>query len=167
VNSANGVRDFVYLERFQGVEHQTKKHDNAALDYSMHPLHQRQSSDAQMSAFETSAQSEGSDQGGGEPERKKSRGRAATIARPMPKPKQLPKERVEVDSFGMVLLHNDDVHTFEYVNMAIVQTVTTISRKKAHRIVVQVHSKSLAVVTETWKQRAKEICIKLQKYGLT
>jgi len=116
-----------------------------------------------MSTFEISAQSEG----GGEREREKSRGRTATIARPVAKPKDLTKEKVELDGMWMVLLHNDDVHTFDYVNMAIVQTVTTVTRKKAHRIVVQAHSNKMAVVTQTWKQRAKETCLKLQKYGLT
>jgi ATP-dependent Clp protease adapter protein ClpS len=153
---------FLYLDQFEGDQHQTKKQDNVALQYSTHRSYQRHP-DAHMSTFEISAQSEG----GGEREREKSRGRTATIARPVAKPKDLTKEKVDVDGLWMVLLHNDDVHTFDYVNMAIVQTVTTVTRKKAHRIVVQAHSNKMAVVTQTWKQRAKETCLKLQKYGLT
>ena len=59
------------------------------------------------------------------------------------------------------------VHTFDYVNMAIVKVVKTITRKKAHRITVQAHSYGTATVTTTWKQMAKTMCLKLQKYGLT
>ena len=59
------------------------------------------------------------------------------------------------------------MHTFDYVNMAIVQAVQTITRKKAHRICVQAHSMGTATVTTSWKQQAKQYCLKLQKYGLT
>jgi len=45
--------------------------------------------------------------------------------------------------------------------------VKTITRKKAHRITVQAHSMGTATVTTTWKQMAKQYCLKLQKYGLT
>ena len=59
------------------------------------------------------------------------------------------------------------VHTFDYVTMAIVKVVKTITRKKAHRITVQAHSAGTATVTTTWKQMAKTMCLKLQKFGLT
>ena len=59
------------------------------------------------------------------------------------------------------------VHTFDYVTMAIVKVVKTITRKKAHRITVQCHSMGTATVTTTWKQMAKTMCLKLQKFGLT
>ena len=59
------------------------------------------------------------------------------------------------------------VHTFDYVTMAIVKVVKTITRKKAHRITVQCHSAGTATVTTTWKQMAKTMCLKLQKFGLT
>ena len=59
------------------------------------------------------------------------------------------------------------VHTFDYVTMAIVKVVKTITRKKAHRITVQAHSMGTATVTTTWKQMAKTMCLKLQKFGLT
>jgi len=100
-------------------------------------------------------------------ERERQRGRSATIAKPKPKPKSRRKEDVEKEGSWRVLLHNDDVHTFDYVNMAIVRVVKTITRKKAHRITVQAHSMGTATVTTTWKQMAKQYCLKLQKYGLT
>merc|ERR1719160_1420591 len=103
--------------------------------------------------------------GGGEQQR--SRGRTAVVQRPKPKPKQDRKEDVSMDKSWRVLLHNDDVHTFDYVNMAIVKVVKTITRKKAHRICCQAHSMGTACVTTTWKQMAKTYCLKLQKYGLT
>ena len=59
------------------------------------------------------------------------------------------------------------VHTFDYVMMAIVKVVKTITRKKAHRITVQCHSMGTATVTTTWKAMAKTMCLKLQKFGLT
>merc|ERR1719160_220762 len=103
--------------------------------------------------------------GGGEQQR--SRGRTAVVQRPKPKPKQDRKEDVEMDKSWRVLLHNDDVHTFDYVTMAIVKVVKTITRKKAHRITVQCHTMGTATVTTTWKQMAKQMCLKLQKFGLT
>ena len=100
-------------------------------------------------------------------ERENKKGRQATIARPKPKPKEKSKEEVDKEGEWKVLLHNDDVHTFDYVNMAICKTVATVTRSKAHRITVAAHTNNLAVVTTTWKQMAKTYCIKLQKFGLT
>ncbi len=105
--------------------------------------------------------------GGGEREKSKSRGRLAVIARPKPKAASERKEDVEHEPSWRVLLHNDDVHTFEYCTGAIVAVVRTITRKKAHKIMVQAHSMGTATVTTTWKQMAKSYCLKLQKYGLT
>eukprot|EP00310_Coccolithus_braarudii_P019818 CAMPEP_0183337352 /NCGR_PEP_ID=MMETSP0164_2-20130417/5019_1 /TAXON_ID=221442 /ORGANISM="Coccolithus pelagicus ssp braarudi, Strain PLY182g" /LENGTH=143 /DNA_ID=CAMNT_0025507025 /DNA_START=193 /DNA_END=624 /DNA_ORIENTATION=- len=112
------------------------------------------------------ADTDGGDGGmGGEGERQ--RGRTAVIARPKPVTKERSKEEVENEPSWRVLLHNDDVHTFDYVTMAITNVVKTITRKKAHRITVQCHSMGTATVTTTWKQMAKTYCLKLQKYGLT
>jgi len=63
--------------------------------------------------------------------------------------------------------HLFQVHTFDYVTMAIVKVVKTVTRKKAHRICVQAHTMGTATVTTTWKQMAKQMCLKLQKFGLT
>ena len=89
------------------------------------------------------------------------------IARPKPKAKSERREDVSLDANWKVLLHNDDVHTFEYCTGAICSVVRTIKRKKAHTITVQCHSMGTAVVTQTYKQKAKEFCLGLQKYGLT
>ena len=65
------------------------------------------------------------------------------------------KEQVDKDNGWRVLLHNDDVHTFDYVNQAIVKTISTVTKKKAHRICVQAHTQGVATVTTSWKQMAK------------
>lgn len=103
----------------------------------------------------------------GEQETKKSKGRTAVLERPRPKPKEVTKENVANDKPWRVLLHNDDVHTFEYCIGCICKIVQTIPRKKAHRIVVETHTSGMAVVTRTWKQQAKQYCIALQQLGLT
>ena len=94
--------------------------------------------------------------GGGGGERQRSRGRTAVISRPKPKPKNENREDVDKDNSWRVLLHNDDVHTFDYVTMAIVKVIQTVTRKKAHKITVQCHSMGTATVTTTWKQMAKQ-----------
>merc|ERR1712216_674944 len=95
----------------------------------------------------------------GDREREKSRGKTAVIARPKPQPVEKNREEVEKEGSWRVLLHNDDVHTFDYVNMAICQTVPTVTRAKAYRITVAAHTNNLAVVTTTWKQMAKTYCL--------
>ena len=88
-------------------------------------------------------------QEGGEREREKSTGRTAVIARPKPEPIEKSREEVEKEGSWRVLLHNDDVHTFDYVNMAICKTVPTVTRAKAHRITVAAHTNNLAVVSQS------------------
>lgn len=111
-------------------------------------------------------QEDGGD-GGGQRERERQTGRSATIAKPKPKAK--PKNREEVDNEPMwrVLLHNDDVHTWDYVIFAITSVVKTVTKKKAHKITTTVHTQGTATVTVTWKQLAKQYCLKLQGFGLT
>ena len=53
------------------------------------------------------------------------------------------------------------------VIFAIVSVVKTVTRKKAHRITTQVHTMGTATVTVSWKQQAKQYCLKLQQFGLT
>jgi len=77
------------------------------------------------------------------------------------------KEAVDKEPIWRVLLHNDDVHTFDYVIDTMVSVVKTVTRKKAHRITMEAHKSGLATVTTTWKQLAREYSIGLQKAGLT
>lgn len=100
-----------------------------------------------------------------EQERKGSR--VITVDRVKPDRETERKEKVDKEPIWRVLLHNDDVHTFDYVSMAIVKVVKTVSRKKAFKITVEAHMSGIATVTTTWKQMAKQYCTGLQKMGLT
>eukprot|EP00177_Eucheuma_denticulatum_P002034 GFKZ01003642.1.p1 GENE.GFKZ01003642.1~~GFKZ01003642.1.p1 ORF type:complete len:176 (+),score=19.80 GFKZ01003642.1:297-824(+) len=99
----------------------------------------------------------GSDRGGG----------VAVITKPDTKKKTKRKSQTEFEQSWRVLLHNDDVHTFEYVTGAIVKVVRTVSRKKAHRITMTAHTAGVATVTTTWKAQAEAYCKGLQREGLT
>ena len=127
--------------------------------------HRRHASSAAFGGPLRVAMMADTDQGGYE--RESRRGRTATIAKPKPKPKEKRREEVENEPQWRVLLHNDDVHTWDYVIFAIVSVVKTITKKKAHKITTQVHTMGTATVTVTWKQMAKQYCLKLQEFGLT
>jgi ATP-dependent Clp protease adapter protein ClpS len=105
--------------------------------------------------------------GGPERQQEKRRSRLATIDRVKPDIETERKEQVDKEPIWRVLLHNDDVHTFDYVSMSIVKVVKTVSRKKAFKITVEAHMSGIATVTTTWKAQAKSYCTGLQKYGLT
>lgn len=77
------------------------------------------------------------------------------------------KEAVDKEPIWRVLLHNDDVHTFDYVIDTIVKVVRTVTRKKAHRITMEAHKSGLATVTTTWKQLAREYSVKLRTRPLS
>jgi len=106
-------------------------------------------------------------EGGGEREQQKSKGRTAVVQRPKAEPKEMSKEDVANEPMWRVLMHNDDVHTWDYVIFAIVSVVKTVTRKKAHRITTTVHTQGSATITITFKQQAKKYCLELQKWGLT
>ncbi|KAA8498980.1 ATP-dependent Clp protease adapter protein ClpS [Porphyridium purpureum] len=105
--------------------------------------------------------------GGGKFEQDTSRGNVITIQKPEVKKKSERKSETEKEKNWRVLLHNDDVHTFDYVTGIIVQVVRTVSRRKAHRITMTAHSHGIATVTTTWKAMAEEYCKGLQRQGLT
>jgi ATP-dependent Clp protease adapter protein ClpS len=100
-------------------------------------------------------------------EQQKRRSRLATVDRVKPDLEVERKEQVDKEPIWRVLLHNDDVHTFDYVSMSIVKVVKTVSRKKAFKITVEAHMSGIATVTTTWKAQAKSYCMGLQKMGLT
>ncbi|EOD34615.1 hypothetical protein EMIHUDRAFT_455525 [Emiliania huxleyi CCMP1516] len=106
-------------------------------------------------------------QEGLEREKKAKKGGAAVVERPKAEPKQMSKEEIANEPMWRLLIHNDDVHTWDYVIYAIVSVVKTVTRKKAHRITTTVHTMGSATVTITWKQQAKKYCMELQKWGLT
>ena len=107
---------------------------------------------------------------GGSGEREKGGAGVAVLTKPpdVDKANELErKEAVDKEPIWRVLLHNDDVHTFDYVIDTIVSVVRTVTRKKAHRITMEAHKSGLATVTTTWKQLAREYSLGLQKAGLT
>lgn len=66
-----------------------------------------------------------------------------------------------------VVLHNDEVHTFNYVIRSLTKIIGTLDRKAAFEICVQTHGIGKATVTKTWKKQAEQHCLGLQRQGLT
>lgn len=66
-----------------------------------------------------------------------------------------------------VLLHNDEVHTFQYVVRALTKVIGTLDRKAAFELCVETHGRGKAVITKTWKKQAMQFCMGLQRQGLT
>eukprot|EP00183_Erythrolobus_madagascarensis_P002764 CAMPEP_0185855706 /NCGR_PEP_ID=MMETSP1354-20130828/26619_1 /TAXON_ID=708628 /ORGANISM="Erythrolobus madagascarensis, Strain CCMP3276" /LENGTH=127 /DNA_ID=CAMNT_0028557783 /DNA_START=309 /DNA_END=692 /DNA_ORIENTATION=+ len=106
--------------------------------------------------------------GGGKFQREDTgKGGVVTIQKPDVKKQSKREEQTDREPNWRVLLHNDDVHTFDYVTGCIVKVVKTVSRRKAHRITMTAHSHGIATVTTTWKALAEEYCKGLQMTGLT
>ncbi|KAL7520810.1 hypothetical protein ACHAWX_005514 [Stephanocyclus meneghinianus] len=67
-----------------------------------------------------------------------------------------------------VILHNDEVHTFNYVISSLIKVIGTIDKKKAHDICVVTHGQGQATVAQgCYKPQAMKYCIGLQRAGLT
>jgi ATP-dependent Clp protease adapter protein ClpS len=66
-----------------------------------------------------------------------------------------------------VLLHNDEVHTFNYVVRSLTKVIGTLDRTAAFEICVQTHGIGKATITKTWKKQAEQFCLGLQRQGLT
>ena len=66
-----------------------------------------------------------------------------------------------------VVLHNDEVHTFNYVIRSLSKVVGTLDKKASFEICVETHGVGKATVTKTWKKQAEQFCLGLQRQGLT
>ncbi|CDI86138.1 ATP-dependent Clp protease adaptor domain-containing protein, putative [Eimeria praecox] len=66
-----------------------------------------------------------------------------------------------------VVLHNDDIHTFECVEDAITKVLPHISRARAYDIALHAHTNSKATIMLTWEEKATEVAMALQGEGLT
>lgn len=66
-----------------------------------------------------------------------------------------------------VILHNDEVHTFNYVIQSLQKCMGTLDRKKAFDICTVTHGQGQATVGEYWKEQAMKYCLDLQRSGLT
>ncbi|GMI09295.1 hypothetical protein TrLO_g2054 [Triparma laevis f. longispina] len=106
--------------------------------------------------------------GGGEREKSTKGGRKVALKERVEEEVQAKaKEKISDENQWRVLLHNDEIHTFDYVTHSIVKIVKQLTRKKAHQITVQTHSAGMATVIIVWKDLAEKYCMGLQRQGLT
>jgi ATP-dependent Clp protease adapter protein ClpS len=66
-----------------------------------------------------------------------------------------------------VVLHNDEVHTFNYVIRSLQKVMGTLDKKKAFDICTVTHGQGQATITSCWKEQAMKYCLGLQRQGLT
>ena len=77
------------------------------------------------------------------------------------------EEEKEKEEMWRVVLHNDEVHTFNYVIRSLSKVVGTLDKKASFEICVETHGVGKATVTKTWKKQAEQFCLGLQRQGLT
>lgn len=65
-----------------------------------------------------------------------------------------------------VILHNDPVHTMEYVVDALVKSVPTLSEQEASEVMMKAHSEGRAVVVVCPLEQAELYRDRLQTFGL-
>ena len=92
----------------------------------------------------------------------------STITKPNITPVDDPAmSKEEKEDVWRVVLHNDEVHTFNYVIRGLCKVVGTLDRKASFEICVECHGVGKATVTKTWKKQAEQFCLGLQRQGLT
>lgn len=72
-----------------------------------------------------------------------------------------------VESYWRVFIHNDDVHTFDYVAELITEVVPTVAYDKAYELCCTVHVEGIATITQGSKPNAERYCKLFQQAGLT
>ena len=77
------------------------------------------------------------------------------------------KQEEKKEEQWRVVLHNDEVHTFNYVIQSLCKVIGTLDRKRAFDICVVTHGQGKATITQTWKAQAMKFCLGLQRQGLT
>ena len=65
-----------------------------------------------------------------------------------------------------VILHNDDVHSMEYVVAALVKAVSTLAVEEATAIMLEAHTNGLAMVTTCPFEQAEFYRDRLRTFGL-
>jgi len=104
--------------------------------------------------------------GGGGAERSKSKKKGlTTITIDKTETKSDMEEKKE--ETWRVVLHNDEVHTFNYVIQSLCKVIGTLDRKRAFDICVLTHGSGKATITKTWKDQAMKFCLGMQRQGLT
>jgi len=66
-----------------------------------------------------------------------------------------------------VVLHNDEMHTFNYVIRSLQKVMGKLDKKKAFDTCTVTHGQGQATVTSCWKEQAMKYCLGLQRQGLT
>ena len=102
--------------------------------------------------------------GGGERQRSTKKGLTTII---MDKVEQQKDEEEKKEEPWRVILHNDEINTFQHVTRAITKVITTLDRKRAFDICMETHGIGKATLTKTWKKKAEQYCLNLQREGLT
>ena len=83
------------------------------------------------------------------------------------------KEKTEEKQDGkkeeqfLVILHNDEVHTFQYVVRSLTKVIGMLDHKAAFEICVETHRRGKAILTKTWKKQAMQFCMGLHQQGST
>ncbi|CAM9247183.1 unnamed protein product [Ascophyllum nodosum] len=77
------------------------------------------------------------------------------------------KEKLAKEQWWRVILHNDEIHTFDYVTQSITKVVKKLTMKKAYEVTMETHKAGKATVTQAWKSKAEGYCMQLQQCGLT
>lgn len=83
------------------------------------------------------------------------------------KTEQKEDQEEKIEEQWRVVLHNDEVHTFNYVIQSLCKVIGTLDRKRAFDICVVTHGTGKATITKTWKEQAMKYCLGLQRQGLT
>ncbi|CAM9592285.1 unnamed protein product [Discosporangium mesarthrocarpum] len=77
------------------------------------------------------------------------------------------KDALDKEQWWRVILHNDEIHTFDYVTDSIIKVVKKLTMKKAYEVTMETHKAGKATVTSAWKGKAEGYCLALQQCGLT
>ncbi|CAM9916378.1 unnamed protein product [Ectocarpus fasciculatus] len=77
------------------------------------------------------------------------------------------KEELDKEQWWRVILHNDEIHTFDYVTQSITKVVKKLTMKKAYEVTMETHKSGKATVTQAWKSKSESYCLQLQQCGLT
>ncbi|CAM9926441.1 unnamed protein product [Scytosiphon promiscuus] len=77
------------------------------------------------------------------------------------------KEDLDKEQWWRVILHNDEIHTFDYVTQSITKVVKKLTMKKAYEVTMETHKAGKATVTQAWKSKSESYCLQLQQCGLT
>lgn len=103
--------------------------------------------------------------GGGVEKSKSTKKGLSTIV--IDKTEQKEDQDEEIEEKWRVVLHNDEVHTFNYVIQSLCKIIGTIDRKRAFDICVLTHGTGKATITTSWKEQAMKYCLGMQRQGLT